>query len=199
MPGTARNMPITAQNTISDTTRGLVSARNWRADFGVGERGHGQGCSKSRSFYLSGVPARSMRAQAVRVLGRGMPVRSECAIAGLRVPVRRRSRTPCRLCRDRARSPHHPRRPSRTLALVMPRPNTRPVGAGPKRRRIRCTSARHSATRAVTGSREGRLRRSRHEAGGAASEPHRRRLVTDVLERRRTGTRSTTRFATPKP
>jgi hypothetical protein len=25
IPGTARNMPITAQNTISDTTRGLVS------------------------------------------------------------------------------------------------------------------------------------------------------------------------------
>src|SRR2546421_7451017 len=29
-PGTARNMPITAVNTISDTTRGLVSERNWR-------------------------------------------------------------------------------------------------------------------------------------------------------------------------
>ena len=29
-PGTARNMPITAQKTISDTTRGLVSARNCR-------------------------------------------------------------------------------------------------------------------------------------------------------------------------
>jgi hypothetical protein len=27
-PGTARNMPITAQKTISETTRGLVSARN---------------------------------------------------------------------------------------------------------------------------------------------------------------------------
>jgi len=25
MPGTARNMPITAQNTISETTRGFVS------------------------------------------------------------------------------------------------------------------------------------------------------------------------------
>jgi hypothetical protein len=25
MPGTARNMPITAQNTISDTTLGLVN------------------------------------------------------------------------------------------------------------------------------------------------------------------------------
>ena len=31
MPGTARNMPITAVKTISDTTRGFVSARNWRA------------------------------------------------------------------------------------------------------------------------------------------------------------------------
>ena len=30
-PGVARNMPITAQNTISDTTRGLVSARNCRS------------------------------------------------------------------------------------------------------------------------------------------------------------------------
>ena len=29
-PGAARNMPITAQKTISDTTRGLVSARNCR-------------------------------------------------------------------------------------------------------------------------------------------------------------------------
>ena len=30
MPGTARNMPMTAQNTINDTTRGLVRLRNWR-------------------------------------------------------------------------------------------------------------------------------------------------------------------------
>src|SRR5712691_355993 len=30
MPGVARNMPITAQNTMSDTTRGLVRLRNWR-------------------------------------------------------------------------------------------------------------------------------------------------------------------------
>jgi hypothetical protein len=30
-PGTARNIPITAVNTISETTRGFVSARNWRA------------------------------------------------------------------------------------------------------------------------------------------------------------------------
>ena len=29
-PGVARNMPITATNTMSETTRGLVSARNWR-------------------------------------------------------------------------------------------------------------------------------------------------------------------------
>ena len=29
-PGVARNMPITAQKTISDTTRGLVSARKCR-------------------------------------------------------------------------------------------------------------------------------------------------------------------------
>jgi hypothetical protein len=31
MPGVARNMPITAVNTMSDTTRGLVSARKARA------------------------------------------------------------------------------------------------------------------------------------------------------------------------
>src|SRR5207249_2067643 len=30
-PGAARNIPITAVNTISDTTRGLVNAKNWRA------------------------------------------------------------------------------------------------------------------------------------------------------------------------
>src|SRR5882762_3064938 len=30
MPGTARNMPMTAQNTIKDTTRGLVRLRNSR-------------------------------------------------------------------------------------------------------------------------------------------------------------------------
>src|SRR5712691_3233865 len=30
MPGTARNMPMTAQKTINDTTRGLVRLRNWR-------------------------------------------------------------------------------------------------------------------------------------------------------------------------
>ena len=30
MPGVARNMPITAVNTMSDTTRGLVSARKAR-------------------------------------------------------------------------------------------------------------------------------------------------------------------------
>src|SRR6266581_1628094 len=30
MPGAARNMPMTAQNTINDTTRGLVRLRNWR-------------------------------------------------------------------------------------------------------------------------------------------------------------------------
>src|SRR6266542_1046073 len=29
-PGTARNMPMTAQNTISDTTRGFASATKWR-------------------------------------------------------------------------------------------------------------------------------------------------------------------------
>ena len=31
MPGVARNMPITAVNTISDTTRGLVSEKNARS------------------------------------------------------------------------------------------------------------------------------------------------------------------------
>ena len=31
IPGEARNMPITAVNTISDTTRGFASATNWRA------------------------------------------------------------------------------------------------------------------------------------------------------------------------
>ncbi|MOA50042.1 hypothetical protein D3C78_1730110 [compost metagenome] len=30
MPGTARNMPMTAQNTASCVTRGLVSTRYWR-------------------------------------------------------------------------------------------------------------------------------------------------------------------------
>ena len=30
MPGVDRNMPITAQNTMSDTTRGLVRLKNWR-------------------------------------------------------------------------------------------------------------------------------------------------------------------------
>ena len=30
MPGAARYIPITAQNTISDTTRGLVRLANWR-------------------------------------------------------------------------------------------------------------------------------------------------------------------------
>jgi hypothetical protein len=32
-PGVARNMPITAQNTISDTTRGFARARNCRRRF----------------------------------------------------------------------------------------------------------------------------------------------------------------------
>jgi hypothetical protein len=68
----------------------------------------------------------SLRQGAVaRAAGRGMAVRSECAPAGLRVPVRHRSRTSCRQCCDRGRSPHHPRRPSRTLALAMPRPAAR--------------------------------------------------------------------------
>ncbi len=101
--------------------------------------------------------------------GRGMAVRSECATAGLRVPVRHRSRTSCRLCCDRARSPHHPRRPSRTLALAMSRP------AAPtdlcRRSRRRCAARWRIARHAVAGSREGRLRRSRRQAGGAASEP----------------------------
>jgi hypothetical protein len=35
MPGTAMNMPITAVKTISDTTRGFVSAKNWRARVSV--------------------------------------------------------------------------------------------------------------------------------------------------------------------
>ena len=35
MPGTARNMPMTAVNTISDTTRGFASAKNWRARLSV--------------------------------------------------------------------------------------------------------------------------------------------------------------------
>src|SRR5436190_1383703 len=34
-PGTARNMPMTAQNTMSDTTRGLVRATYWRIRFSV--------------------------------------------------------------------------------------------------------------------------------------------------------------------
>ena len=38
-PGTARNMPITAQKTMSDTTRGLVEREELpQAVFGEGER-----------------------------------------------------------------------------------------------------------------------------------------------------------------
>jgi hypothetical protein len=71
------------------------------------------------------------------------------------------------------------------------------------RRPLRIAAARPThrpcVRRAATGSREGRLRGSRREAGGAASEPRLRRRVPDVLEHSRTGTRSTTRLAPPKP
>ena len=42
--------------------------------------------------------------------------------AGLRVPVRHRSRTSCRMWSYRARSPHHPRRPALPRALRPPCP-----------------------------------------------------------------------------
>ena len=43
-PGTARNMPMIAVNTISNTTRGLVSSRYWAASF------------RMRSFWLATRP-----------------------------------------------------------------------------------------------------------------------------------------------
>ncbi len=123
-------------------------------------------------------------------------------------PARHRSRTSCRVGSCRARSPRHPRRPSRTLALaaacpaaMSPRrtdapthrrtdaPTHRRTDApthrrtdAPTHRRTDADSAAGAADResrgridwrGVTGSREGRLRRSRREAGGAASEPDR--------------------------
>ncbi len=134
-------------------------------------------------------PARS--ATGATASERGMAARSECAIAGLRVPVRHRSRTSCLECSDRARSPHHPRRPSRTLALAMPRSLTR---TGPCRlepcRFEPCDSATRSAPqrcrRAAMALGPRRLRRSRRKAGGATREPW-------VGDRSRTGTRATTR------
>src|SRR5436190_20764846 len=60
IPGTARNMPMTAVNTISDTTRVFVRAKNWRARVSeiarvvIGQGSEAFACE--RAFYRSGLP-----------------------------------------------------------------------------------------------------------------------------------------------
>src|SRR5690348_17492061 len=96
MPGTARNMPITAVNTSSATMRGLVSSKYWAASEDIRRLLYERAGARSRFLQSARRDHRQARACALRVRHqrhhreqqqRGATVRSEEHTSELQSPV----------------------------------------------------------------------------------------------------------------